>query len=228
MKKIIKRRAGKNSGFVSVNIVLDETGSMSSCKEATISGFNEYIQTLKNDKKGKILVSLTKFNSGNTEVVYTDKPLSDVQNLTDKTYQPNNGTPLYDAIGKAIAALKNTKHEVLFVIITDGEENASVEYKLDGIKKMITEKEKGGWRFTYLGANQDAWQVGMSMGMHAGNTINYVASSAGTGRAFGVIADATLNFVTSSTSGGGKGFSSATSGINLMKEASGGADNIGE
>jgi hypothetical protein len=156
-----------------VSFVLDETGSMETCKSATISGFNEYIQSLKKQKNVKM--TLTKFNSKKVEVVYTAKPIVDVPALNDDTYRPDECTPLYDAIGKTIAAVeKEASHgRVLIAVQTDGLENASKEYTQQKIFDKIKEKEALGWTFAYLGAGKDAWIVGMTMGFASGNITKF-------------------------------------------------------
>lgn len=162
-----------------VNFVLDETGSMGVCRTATISGFNEYIQNLKT-ATGKVLFTLTKFNSTKVEVVYNAVPLDQVVPLTEETYVPNMLTPLYDAIAKTIhateAKIKSFSKKapaVLCVIMTDGMENASVESTREDIFKLIKDKEAEGWTFVFLGANIDSYAVGEAIGVPKGNTSNY-------------------------------------------------------
>lgn len=167
----------KKGDKIIVNFVLDETGSMSVCLNTTISGFNEYIASLKS-RKEKISFTLTKFNADAVNVVYVDKPIEDVPDLNAETYKPNHLTPLYDAIGRSIneveTKIKDKKDlSVLFVILTDGEENASREYTQEAIFNLIKEKEAKGWAFAYLGANQDAWAVGSKMGFSKGNTMSF-------------------------------------------------------
>lgn len=231
-KKVIRRpvRKPKTGGYkkASVTIVLDETGSMSGVKDATIRGYNEFISTLKSDKTNPT-VSLTKFNSGKTEVVYKDLPVSKVPELTAETYNPNHMTPLYDAIGKTIVAMDAVPASHLLVIITDGEENSSAEYKKDDIQKMIKDREAKGWRFMYLGANQDSWANSSAMGIAAGNSINFVASATGTQKAFRTVAAATMAYTRAldegtdySLAGGGGG-----AGKQLLSSIVKG-DNIGE
>ncbi|NIP23783.1 MAG: VWA domain-containing protein, partial [Phycisphaerae bacterium] len=113
-----------------VSFILDETGSMLSVKDQTISGYNEYLDTLKQEKD--VLFTLTKFNSAKVEVVYDAVKIKDVELLTADTYHPTATTPLYDAIGTTITSLekatKNKKGKKLVVIQTDGLENASKEF----------------------------------------------------------------------------------------------------
>lgn len=189
--------AGKKKKTV-VNFVLDETGSMGSVRDATISGFNEYIETLKG-QGGEVLFTLTKFNSSKVETVYNVKPIQDVPKLTHQTYAPAMNTPLYDAIAQTIRqtedALKEMKGKpaVLCVIMTDGEENASREFNRERIVKLIEDRTAEGWTFAYLGANQDAWAVGASIGVPKGNSIAYDAAVPVT--AFAGAAMATNNYL---------------------------------
>lgn len=157
-----------------VNFLLDETGSMGSCKESTINGFNEYVKTLQN-KEDNISLTLTKFNSEKIDVVYVNKPIKDVPQLDNNMYVPDHLTPLYDAIGQTIHKVDSEvkSGDKLMVILTDGLENASKEYTREGIFSLIKEKEKTGWTFAFLGANQDAWVTGGHIGIVSSNTFTF-------------------------------------------------------
>jgi hypothetical protein len=114
-----------------------------------------------------------KFGGIKTDFIYECSPLSKVKKITDKTYTPHDTTPLFDAIGKSIDSIHDNSN-VLFAIITDGEENASTIYKKQQIKDMIKEKENTGkWTFVYIGANQDAWAEGMALGIAGQHTHTY-------------------------------------------------------
>jgi hypothetical protein len=166
----VKSKAATSRGKTMVSFILDETGSMNDHKSSTISGFNEYIDSLKDQKH--LTMSLTKFNSNKIEVVYKDVPLSRVPRLDNETYCPASTTPLYDAIGHTIHALGAAK-KVLMIIMTDGLENDSSEFTQKKIFALIRDKEKEGWTFVYLGANQDAWQAGEAIGLRRGNVANF-------------------------------------------------------
>ena len=162
-----------------VSFILDETGSMLSVKQETISGFNEYLQTLKSQKKSKkIKFTLTKFNSDKVEVVYDAIKLKNVKSLDDENYQPAAMTPLYDAIGKTVRSIERQSKEgkVLIVIQTDGHENYSKEYDRKGVFDLIEEKKKDGWTFAFLGADQDAWLAAKLIGIPKGNAMSYDSS----------------------------------------------------
>lgn len=154
-----------------VSFILDETGSMSTCRDTAISSFNEYLNDLKG-KEEKIKFTLTKFNSEKTEIVCSAIDVKHVAELNTKTYVPNNLTPLYDAIGKTINSLDG-EDKALIVILTDGFENASKEHTQKSIFDLIEKKKKKGWTFVYLGANQDAWAMGGLIGITVGNTLSF-------------------------------------------------------
>lgn len=183
-----------------ISFILDETASMMSVKSQTISGFNEYIKTLRGNKDAKkAKFTLTKFNSTKVEIVHDGVSLDDVADLTNENYRPDSTTPLYDAIGQTIRVLekkangKGKKAEkFLLVIQTDGQENASKEYSRESIFALITEKKDAGWTFAFLGADQDAWAVGQIIGIPKGNTMSYNSSQ--TSKAFARTAEASVGY----------------------------------
>jgi len=180
-KKKVKKAVKKVKNLF-VNFVLDETGSMMSCLDVTISGFNEYIGTLKKKKMGDIRLTLNKFDSEGIRTLCDGVDVVKVPKLNNDNYIPGSMTPLYDTIAKTIKTTEEKvkslkkKYEVLCVIMTDGYENASTKYGIKEVMKLIKSKEKAGWIFTYLGANQDAWAVGKSLGMKIGNVATYSTS----------------------------------------------------
>ncbi len=179
---------------VFVSFVLDETGSMSSCKAETISGYNEYIKAL--DRS--VRFTLTKFNSSKLKVVHDAVKIKNVPELTNETYVPDNMTPLYDAIAATIKSTekKAKKSPVLFVVMTDGHENASKEHDLKSVQALIAEKD---WTFVYLGANQDAWAVGTAMGIAGANTVSYSTSK--TASTMSALGGASSRFVSAAAAG---------------------------
>jgi hypothetical protein len=166
-----------------ISYILDETGSMQSVKDATISGFNEYIGTLKNKLARKVKFFLTKFNAKKIEQVYDGVELGFVGALNSDNYKPDEMTPLYDAVGRTInkiSALAKPKDKVLVVVQTDGLENASKEYSQKAVVALVEEKKKLGWEFVFLGAdlekyNTTAALTGASIGI--GNTVDYKGMS---------------------------------------------------
>jgi len=155
-----------------VCFVLDETGSMERYKLVTISGYNEYIDQLRDEKNFSMM--LTRFNSASIEIGEPE-PINDATKLTNETYNPDNLTPLYDAVAATIIKAEKVAEgrAILIVIMTDGLENASREYTREDVFKMIAKKEADGWQFAYLGANQDAYTEGQKLGVASGSTMNY-------------------------------------------------------
>ena len=192
------------------HILLDMSGSMRGIASATREGLNNYINTMKEDKSDDIvLVSVTVFDSEgwhgdltvHIDTIMDMVPLADVPEITEEHYKPRGGTPMYDGIGKVVGRTESALEgiegspEVLLVIITDGDENTSKEFKQHEIKALLETKEGQGWSTIYLGANQDAWAVGSSLGINAGNVKAYSATVAGIKNdVFGAVADATIGY----------------------------------
>jgi hypothetical protein len=150
-----------------VSLILDESGSMQSCKPAAIAGFNQYVKSLQ-DEPAATWVTLTVFNARRTEVRYRGVPVTTVPELDVETYRPQGTTPLYDAIGHTLAAARQEAPadcKKLCVILTDGLENASKEYTRKQIYALIKDFEQEDWRFVYLGADHDVWAAGEDLGV---------------------------------------------------------------
>ena len=165
-----------------VSFLLDETGSMDSVRDKTVSGFNEYVATLKNTETPTLLRLMT-FNTDGFNVVYDVDDIHSVAELTMESYRPRALTNLYDAIAKLVhdtddrIKRMSPTPRVMCTIMTDGEENSSSEYTRAAIFKLIRDREKEGWVFVYLGANQDAWAASESIGIHRRNSANYQADA---------------------------------------------------
>jgi hypothetical protein len=167
--------------YTHVSIVLDRSGSMSSCEDVTREGFNTFV-TKQQKEKGEATVSLVQFDD-QYEVNYEFKNLQDVPLLTKTTYTPRGMTALLDAIGKTINSTgkrlaqmeeKDRPSKVLFVIQTDGFENNSNEFTREKIFEMIKhQREKYQWGFVFLGANQDAIATATSYGISANSAMSY-------------------------------------------------------
>jgi hypothetical protein len=166
-----------------INFVLDKSGSMEAIRGATISGFNEF----KSDQAreaGKALMTLTLFDT-RFDTVATAVPIGDVLDLTLESYEPDGCTALYDAVGHTMRitddyVAKNHPDQVLFVIMTDGQENSSREFGRDKIFRLIEARQRdAGYEFVYLGANQDSYLTGQEMGIRAGRMLDYDATPDG-------------------------------------------------
>ena len=158
-----------------VTFVLDETGSMSSCKEETIAGFNLYIKELQKELKD-VKFSFMKFDSQEMNWVYKDVDIAFVKKLKKDTYIPRSFTPLWDAFGLAIQYNEEKefkkKDKIIITILTDGQENASEEFDAKSVGKLV--KKHKDWAINFLGANMDAFgDVGQQIYMTQGSTMTF-------------------------------------------------------
>ena len=154
----------KNKHQVHNLIILDESGSMNSIKKNIINGFNELINSVKTIEKEFLeqehFISLISFNSKKNNVIHFTEPVSKIITINDNNYNPESSTPLFDAMGLSILKLKHylkdkDNYSVLVTILTDGEENASKEFSLIEIKRIIEELKTENWTFTYIGTDHD-------------------------------------------------------------------------
>ena len=168
--------------------ILDRSGSMAGLEKDTIGGFNAMIEIYLGET-GESLISTVLFDN-ETEVIHDRVPLDRVPALTEKEYFVRGCTALLDAVGGAIHHIGNVHkyareedrpEKTLFVITTDGMENASHFYTYDQVKAMIQrQQEKYGWEFLFLGANIDAAREAARFGIRADRAANYYADSVGT------------------------------------------------
>ena len=178
--------------------ILDGSGSMGGLESDTIGGFNAMIEKQKK-KPDACLVSTVLFDD-RTEVIHDRVPLEKVPALTDREYYVRGCTALLDAVGGAIRHIGNVHkyarsedrpERTLFVITTDGLENASREYDYAKVKAMIEErKEKDGWEFLFLGANIDAAKEAARFGIGADRAVRYQPDHVGTALNYEVIGEA--------------------------------------
>jgi len=163
-----------------INFVLDKSGSMESIREATISGFNEFLGDQQREG-GDARMTLTLFDT-RFETVVTAAPVKHVAPLDRATYVPGGMTALYDAIAHTMSSTNayvaaHRPDQVLFVIMTDGQENSSREFDQHTIFDMINERrENAGYEFIYLGANQDAYAASQSIGIAPDRAMNWEAT----------------------------------------------------
>lgn len=168
--------------------ILDRSGSMAGLEADTIGGFNSMIEKQKK-QDGKCYVSTVLFDD-RIEVVHDRVELHSVNKMTEDDYFVRGCTALIDAIGSSIRHIANihkyarpedVPQNTMFVITTDGMENASRQFSSDEVKKMIKkEKEKYGWEFIFIGANIDAVETAKQFGIGSDRAVNYHADSKGT------------------------------------------------
>jgi len=154
-----------------VHVVLDRSGSMDTCADDAVGGYNTYVAQLPVTAR----VSLTLFDSEGIDLV-RDALEPAAASLPIGEFQPRATTPLYDAIGYTVVEVEKRStgfDRVALVILTDGFENVSTHFKRADILKLLREKqERDGWLVIYLGANQDAWVVGEQFGTVADNSLS--------------------------------------------------------
>lgn len=178
--------------------ILDRSGSMQGLEGDTIGGFNAMIEKQKKEP-GEAFVSAALFDD-RTEVLHDRMKVSDVQPMTEKEYYVRGCTALLDAIGGAIQHIGNihkyarpedVPEHTLFVITTDGMENASRRYSVQRVKEMIQrQKKKYGWEFLFLGANIDAVETAGHLGIAPDRAVNYHCDSEGTRLNYQVLSQA--------------------------------------
>lgn len=186
----MSRRLGTDSlvpvATTRVNVLLDSSGSMQSRKDTTIEALKEFISGLKKEAKDKnlnIILTIKTFASDiyNKLIITTlvdKKVVGDISpSLVDK-YSPNGGTPLYDALGEHINSVGKQDGVIdMFVIQTDGQENASKKYEKEDIKKLIDDKQnKEKWQFIFLGVDFDAMGESQNINVSAGNTFTFAGA----------------------------------------------------
>lgn len=178
--------------------ILDRSGSMSGLEADTIGGYNSLLEKQKKED-GEAIVSTVLFDD-TQEVLHDRVNLDRMKPITDREYYVRGCTALLDAVGGAIHHIGNVHkyareedrpEKTLFIITTDGMENASRRYTYDKVKKMVErQKEKYGWEFLFLGANIDAIEVAGRFGIGADRAVNYECDAMGTAVNYKVLSKA--------------------------------------
>ncbi len=181
------KNTNKN-GITELVFILDRSGSMSGLEKDTIGGFNSMIEKQKK-QDGECYVSTVLFDN-ESEVIHDRVKLSEIKPMTEDDYSVRGCTALVDAIGGAIhhignihkyARSEDVPEHTMFIITTDGMENASHRYSSEQVKKMIErQKEKYGWEFLFIGANIDAVETAARYGIGSDRAVNYNADEKGT------------------------------------------------
>ena len=179
-------------GLVEMVFILDRSGSMRGLEADTVGGFNSLIDKQK-QAAGEALVSLVLFDD-QFEVVHHRRGIASLEPLSKDTYYVRGSTALVDAVARGIEKIKhvhrqlgidNTPEKTMFIITTDGQENASKQYNTHQLKRLISEQqEKFGWEFLFLGANIDSFATAMSLGIQRNRAANFEASEEGIKKKF--------------------------------------------
>ena len=179
-------------GLIELVFILDRSGSMRGLEADTVGGFNSLIEKQK-QTPGEALVSLVLFDD-QFEVVHHRRMIASLEPLTKETYYVRGSTALVDAVGRGIKKIKhvhqqlgkdNIPEKTMFVITTDGQENASKQLNTAELKRLISEQqEKDGWEFLFLGANIDSFSTAMDFGIQQNRAANFEASEEGVKKKF--------------------------------------------
>ena len=173
-------------GLTELVFILDRSGSMGGLESDTIGGFNGMLQKQKKEE-GEANVTTVLFDD-EIEIIHDRFPIHVVKPLTDQDYYVRGCTALLDAVGSTVKKVENIqKHlpeemkaeKVIFVITTDGQENASQEYSANMVKKMIEKQQEKGWQFLFLGANIDASTEAEKIGIKRSHAATYLNDSEG-------------------------------------------------
>ena len=184
-------------GLTEIVFILDRSGSMSGLEADTIGGFNSMLKKQQKEE-GEAYISTVLFDD-KTEVLYDRVPINKVEPMNDNQYYVRGCTALLDAIGGAIHHIGNVHkyarpedvpEKTLFIITTDGMENASKRYDYNKVKKMVEhQKKRYNWEFIFLGANIDAVSVAGRFGVAANRAVRYECDSAGTALNYSVMSN---------------------------------------
>ena len=186
-----------NKNLTEIVFILDRSGSMAGLEDDTIGGFNAMVEKQKKEQ-GEALLSAVLF-SNDSEVIYDRTDIRKVEPMTDRQYFVGGCTALLDAIGDAVHHIANVHKyareedrpgKTIFVITTDGMENASRRYNYADVQKMVQyEQEKYNWEFLFLGANMDAISAARSFGIRADRAVRYECDGEGVGVNFACVSE---------------------------------------
>jgi hypothetical protein len=178
-----------------ISIILDRTGSMEAIRDDTIGGFNAFLRDQK-EQTGQATLTLVQFDSADPyEIIHDFQPLAKIPELNRETYVPRASTPLLDTLGRGILDLERRLRllspaarptHVVFVVITDGQENSSREFTKAQIEVMLREKgEADDWQFVFLSADLDAIDDALAVGIKPQAALAFDKTGRGTRAAFG-------------------------------------------
>lgn len=186
-----------NNDLTELVFIIDKSGSMNGLETDTIGGFNSLIEKQKKEK-GDALVTTILFNQ-NSFILHDRACLNEVNKMKRSDYVAKGCTALLDAIGMTITRLTKKHNELkdefipkktIVVIITDGMENASIEYDYESVKRLIDKQKELGWEFIFLGANIDVCKEASKFGIDKDNAVRYCCDSKGVDLNYSALADA--------------------------------------
>ena len=193
----MKKAEEKRNNITEAVFILDRSGSMGGLENDTIGGFNSMIEKQKK-QEGEAYVTTVLFD-GDVETLHDRIPVCEVAPLTEKDYYVRGCTALLDAIGMTVEHIEkvhryqrreDVPENTVFVITTDGLENASRKFDSATVKKLIEKKKADGWEFLFIGANIDAVETAAKVGIGADRAVNYHADACGTAVLFDTVSEA--------------------------------------
>lgn len=180
-----QNRNGSNN--VHITVILDRSGSMEDIRKDVIGGFNRFLDEQKSIPGQKVTMTFVQFDGQDPfEAICRYAPIEEVVHLDEGTFVPRGSTPLLDAIGQGVRALdgdilnqeeSERPGKVIFTIITDGQENSSVEYEKAQVVDLIDKKTKAGWEFVFLTADLSAFSDAREYGLREGSSMHFMKSS---------------------------------------------------
>ena len=180
-----------NNTLTEVVFILDRSGSMTGLEDDTIGGFNSMLDKQKGSDS-RVLISTILFDH-EIKVVHDRVPIAEIEHMTRKDYETRGTTALLDAVGETVNHIKkihkyareeDRPDKTMFIITTDGMENASHRYSYGSVKKLIEGQKELGWEFLFLGANIDAAETAGRFGIDRNRAVNYHSDYTGTRKAF--------------------------------------------
>ncbi len=173
---------------LSIYLIVDRSGSMGPCHSATVEGINRFVRDQR-DKAPDDLLTVLQFDDL-VETVISSIPLRSAGTFTLEHFKPRGMTALLDALGQTLSDINPQRgSKGIICIVTDGEENSSRMYSRERVTQLTRDLESRGWTFIYLGANQDSFKIGNSLGFNL--QANYAPTHFGTQYAYGAISNAT-------------------------------------
>ena len=161
--------------MTTISLILDRSGSMITCQEDTIKGFNTFLNNQKEvsaNGEDTCLVSLYQFDN-EFSCTYEKKNITEAETLDEENFKPRGHTALYDAIGHTLAKLEYDGNKNIVVIITDGEDNSSIEYSAQTIRELVEQHKEKGTEFVFIGANQDVALTARNLNINVGSAIRF-------------------------------------------------------
>lgn len=195
--RLIRDEETEERVVTEIIVVADRSGSMNLIVEDAVGGFNSFLADQR-ELPDEAYLTLVRFDH-EYEVVFESVPIQEMKDITKETIKPRGQTALLDAIGNTITDamvryVQSKNRKVIVVIITDGGENASHEFLIDDVKKLIENCKKYSWEFMFLGANIDAFAEGGKLGVAKGQTVQYEATSRGITTAYSNVSDTVSQF----------------------------------